>query len=91
VSHRSLLGAAGDARTAHDVDDGTRVVLRTSLATVDAVASGVVAPLSCGGAVVLADEAAVDDRARGDMAVVTDADRQIPEKRRITASDIPRP
>mgnify|MGYP005852270887 CR=1 FL=1 len=91
VSHRSLLGTATEARAAHGIGEETRVVLRAALAEADAVAIGVVAPLSCGGTVVLAGGAAVDDRARGDVAVVTDTDQRAPEGRYINSSGTSRP
>ncbi|MFC6753086.1 AMP-binding protein [Halorubrum tibetense] len=86
VTHRSLLEAAGDMAAAHGIDTEARVVLRTSFADPEAVAAGIVAPLSRGGTVVLADRTATDGTPRGDVAVVADADADVPEPRRVVVS-----
>ncbi len=90
VTHRSLLETAGEVAAAHGIDADSRVVLRTSLADPKAVAAGIVAPLSRGGTIVLADRTASDGTPRGDVAVVADADGGVPEPRRVAVSTVDR-
>lgn len=87
VSHRSLLDTAADVATAEEIDDDTRVVLRTTFVEPNAVAAGVVAPLSRGGTTVLGEQRPADRTPRGDVAVVSDPTTTIPEDRRIVAAD----
>ncbi len=88
VTHAELLAAASDVVTRFGLDDGSRVVVRTSFAAPGTIVAGVVAPLRSDGATVLVDavrgdeptagtrdESTVDRESRGDLAVVVSADR----------------
>jgi len=53
ISHRDLLAVAADLVVDYGMDGDTRLVVRETFTGVEAVAAGVIAPLSCGGTVVL--------------------------------------
>jgi len=74
VTHRDLLAAAASVVDRHGIDAETRVVLRSDLADPRVLAAGVVAPLSVGGTVVLADRSSgrEDGESRGDLVVIDD-------------------
>lgn len=94
VPHRELLAAAASVVEEHDVDEGTRVVLRGDFSDSRALAAGVVAPLSVGGTVVLTDAAsklgeASTDVSRGDLAVTMGGGGAVPpEPRSMVLSDV---
>ncbi|EMA62529.1 AMP-binding protein [Halorubrum lipolyticum] len=87
TTHRTLLAAAAATVERHGIDAETRVVLRSDLSDPRALAAGVVAPLSVGGAVVLTDGGSGRENGepRGDLAVVVgDAETEPPEPERAT-------
>ena len=96
VTHREMLAAAASVVEEHDVDEGTRVVLRGDFSDSRALAAGVVAPLSAGGTVVLTDAEAESgaggaDVSRGDLAVTMEGDDDEPvppEPRSVVLSDV---
>lgn len=69
VSHGAALAAAAEVAELHGLGPDSRVVLRSSLADPGAVVAGLLAPLTVGGAAVLADPAAPATAPRGDLAV----------------------
>ena len=85
VSHRALLALATRVADDHEIDEGTRVVLRESFAVPNAVVAGVVAPLSRGATVVL-DRSSKNGA--GDIGVVRDENQDVPEPRRISLSTL---
>ncbi|GAB6878127.1 hypothetical protein JCM17823_04010 [Halorubrum gandharaense] len=96
-AHGAVLDAAGNVAAEYDIGPESRVVLRTTFADPRAVVAGVVAPLSVGGASVLAGAAPPnpDDERRGDLAVVDDRGEQggtpasVPEPQRLRPSEVP--
>ncbi|MBP1921993.1 acyl-CoA synthetase (AMP-forming)/AMP-acid ligase II [Halorubrum alkaliphilum] len=80
VSHRTLLALATGIADDYGMTEGTGVVLRVSFAEPHAVAAGVIAPLSCGATVVLDRSSG---RENGDIGVVRDSNRNVPEPRRV--------
>lgn len=80
-THRETCSLAAAAVDALGVDAGTRVVLRARFADPAAVALGLVAPLSVGGAAVLAPPPGRGpDGSRGDVAIAA-AGVDVPEPR----------
>lgn len=85
ISHRDLLAVAADLVVDYGMDGDTRLVVRETFTGVEAVAAGVIAPLSCGGTVVL--DRSVDPE-NGDIAIVQDAGMDVPEPRRIVLTAV---
>ena len=81
-THRTTCSIAAAAVDAVGIDADTRVVLRERFADPASVAVGVVAPLSAGGAAVLAPSGRGPDGSRGDVAVCA-ADVDAPEPRQV--------
>jgi hypothetical protein len=95
-THRELCSLAAAAVEAGEIGAGTRVVLRRPFSDPPAVAAGLVAPLSVGGAAVLGpsvggrEATAVSDDPRGDVAVAP-AEANVPEPRRIDPASLASP
>ncbi|PAU84055.1 hypothetical protein CK500_06365 [Halorubrum salipaludis] len=81
VTHRDLLAAASAVVDRYGINSDTRVVLRGDFSDPRTLAGSVVAPLSVGGTVVLADRNS--DRENGgassDPTVVVDGDTELPK------------
>ena len=92
VSHADALATARDVVETFDLDGSSRVVVRTTFADPGAVVAGVIAPLLCGGATVLAGPDSGECEARGDLAIVPDPDAggpsTVPEPRRLASPDL---
>ena len=88
VSHGDALDAARGVGETFGLDASSRVVVRTTFSDPGSVVAGLLAPLLCGGATVLAgsERPAEGTAARGDLAVVPDSDAggpsTVPEPRR---------
>jgi len=85
VSHRTVLALATSLVRDYGIDEETRVVLRASFGEPHAIAAGIVAPLSRGATVVLDRSCG---RENGDIGVVRDSSRDVPEPQRIVLSTL---
>jgi hypothetical protein len=88
VSHGRALAAAAEVAERYGLDVDSRVVLRESLDTPEAVVVGLLTPLTVGGTAVLASPEAVDSGGpeRGGLAVTTG---EAPEPTSLVPADVP--
>jgi len=82
-THRELVGATERIVDERGLGSGARIAVRAPLADPRTVVAGVLAPLACGGTVLLPDAGT-----RGDLAVVADGTNEGPEPKAIDASDV---